>query len=129
MADLWAFTHWADKGELCVCLCEGETSTLNFVIGEFPLWLFGNEPNYYAWGCRFDPWPHSVCWRSWVTMSFGVGHRQGWILHCCVCGYDLTPSLGTSIYHGCPKKKKKQTKNFVIEVPMWHTSIYKIQIS
>ena len=26
----------------------------------FPLWLSGNEPNWYPWGCRFDPWPRSV---------------------------------------------------------------------
>ena len=27
---------------------------------EFPLWLNGNDSDYYPWGCRFDPWPFSV---------------------------------------------------------------------
>ena len=27
---------------------------------EFPLWLSGNEPNYYPRGHKFDPWPRSV---------------------------------------------------------------------
>ena len=27
---------------------------------EFPLWLSGNEPNWYPWDCRFNPWPCSV---------------------------------------------------------------------
>ena len=27
---------------------------------EFPLWLSKNKPDWHLWGCRFDPWPHSV---------------------------------------------------------------------
>ena len=27
---------------------------------EFLLWLRGNEPEQYPWGCGFDPWPHST---------------------------------------------------------------------
>ena len=26
---------------------------------------------------RFDPWPHSVGWRSGIAMSCGVGRRCG----------------------------------------------------
>ena len=39
-----------------------------------------------------------------------------WILHCCGCGIGQrcssysTPSLGTSICHGCGPKKKKKDK-------------------
>ena len=27
---------------------------------EFPVWLSGNKPDRYSWGCGFDPWPHWV---------------------------------------------------------------------
>ena len=29
-------------------------------IWEILLWLSGNEPYWYPWGCGFNPWPHSV---------------------------------------------------------------------
>ena len=31
-----------------------------------------NEPNKDPWGCRFDPWPHSVGRGSGITVSCGV---------------------------------------------------------
>ena len=36
-----------------------------------------NESNQEPRGCRFDPWPRSVGWRSCVAMSCGVGCRHG----------------------------------------------------
>ena len=27
---------------------------------DFLLWLSGSKPDWYPWGCRFDPWPRSV---------------------------------------------------------------------
>ena len=32
----------------------------NFWFLEFPLWFSGNKPDWYPWGCRFDPRPCSV---------------------------------------------------------------------
>ena len=68
--------------------------------------------------CRFDPWPCSVGQESSIAMSCDVGHRCGsdlmllW-LWCrpSSCSPNSTPSLGTSIGHGCsPKCKKKKKK-------------------
>ena len=44
-------------------------------VWEFPLWLSGNESDWYPWGCRFEPWPHSVGSGSGIAVSYGVGHR------------------------------------------------------
>ena len=41
-------------------------------------------------GCRFDPWPHSVCSGSGVVVSCGVGHRCG--LDPELLWYRLAPS-------------------------------------
>ena len=42
---------------------------------EFPLWLSGNESDWYPWGCRFNPWPRSMGYRSCIAVNCGVGHR------------------------------------------------------
>ena len=44
----------------------------------FPLWLSGNESNWYPWGFGFDPWPRSGGWGSGVAVSCGVG-SQMWL--------------------------------------------------
>ena len=36
-----------------------------------------NESDWEPWGCRFDSWPHSVCWGSGVAVSCGVGCGRG----------------------------------------------------
>ena len=41
------------------------------------MWYSGNESNWYPLGCRFDPWPCSVCLGSHIAVSCGVGHRSG----------------------------------------------------
>ena len=38
---------------------------------EFPLWLSGNKPDQYPWGCGFDPQPRSVAQGSGVATSCG----------------------------------------------------------
>ena len=50
-------------------------SKFRIFISEFPLWLSGNESDWYPWGCRFTPWPHSVDWESSIAVSAGVDHR------------------------------------------------------
>ena len=82
---------------------------------EFPLWLSGNESDWYPWGCRFNPWPRSVGQVSgfavyvWCTLKSWLG--SGVAMAQVLAGNyssDSTPSLGTSICHGCgPKETKK----------------------
>ena len=49
----------------------------NTILVEFLLWLSRLWTRQYPWGCRFDPWPHSVSQGSSVAVSSGVGHRHG----------------------------------------------------
>ena len=42
------------------------------------MWCNGNESDQYPWGCRFDPWPHSVGLGSSVALSCGAGGRCSW---------------------------------------------------
>ena len=66
--------------------------------------LAGYKSNKHPWGCRFNPLPHSVGWRSGVSMSCGQ-QLQLW----------FDPYLGTSICHRCsPKKKQNLTYKTVI---------------
>ena len=50
---LWAWHRSAAACELMLDARKHGSRTW----GEFPLWLSGNEPNQYPWGCGFDPWP------------------------------------------------------------------------
>ena len=36
-----------------------------------------NKSDEYPWGCRFDPWPCPVGWRSGIAVNCGGGHRCG----------------------------------------------------
>ena len=45
-------------------------------LSEFPLWLSGNKPHKYLWGCGFNPWPQSVSWGSGFC-GCHVGYRCG----------------------------------------------------
>ena len=88
---------------------------LERVFWEFPLWLSGNEPDYYPWGCGFNPWPHPVGQGYSIVTSCSVGSR---------CGLDLAlpwpwckpaavapirpPRQGTSICCRCSSKKKRE---------------------
>ena len=52
--------------KICIILLKGDIlinlkkKVLKSNVKEFPLWLNGNEPDYYTGGRGFDPWPHSV---------------------------------------------------------------------
>ena len=72
----------------------------------------------YPRGCVFNSWHHSVGQGSRVSVSCGIDCRCGLdpmllqaVMQACSRSSDWTPSLGTSICHGCgPKKQKKKTK-------------------
>ena len=76
----------------------------------------GYKPNWYPWGCRFDPWPLSVGWGSSVTMSCGVGHRCGLDLPLLRLWYRpaavalIWPLAWELPYAICAALKNKQTK-------------------
>ena len=59
-------------------------------------------------------WPHAMGQGSSIAMSCCVGRRRGFVPWTPVavamagsCTSDSTPSLGTSICHGCGPKKQK----------------------
>ena len=88
------------------------------LIKEFQLWLsrlrtqlvsmriqvqsLASDSGLRIW-CYHEPWCSSQMWlRSSVTVAlvWAGGH-----------GFDLTPSLGISICHGCSPKNTKKNKN------------------
>ena len=78
----------------------------------------GNKPNKYPWGCRFNPWPHSVGQGFSLAVSCGVGHRCSsdptllWLWCSPAATAPIQPlTLGTSMCLRCgPKKNKKQNQ-------------------
>ena len=82
---------------------------------EFLSWLSSNEPDSCSWGCRFNPWPHSVGYRSSVAVSCGVGHRSGsdlallWLWCRSVATAPIQPLAWEPPYaEGVALKKKKE---------------------
>ena len=87
--------------------------------------VLGNKCDHYPWGCRFNPWPHSVCYGSGIAMNRGVGRCWGWdpvwlwMWHRLVAVVPIRP-----LAWECPyatdvalkkKKKAKQTAFFNLE--------------
>ena len=79
---------------------------------EFPLWLNGNESNYYPWGYGFGPWPHLVGWGSSTAVSSSnlallwlwgrpVATALAWEPPC---------AMGMALKSKKKKKKKKKKK-------------------
>ena len=64
--------------------------------------------------CCCELWCRSQTWlRFHVTVAVVVA-----VAVVGSCSSDLTPSLGTSIFHGCdPKKKKAKTKQTNLKTP------------
>ena len=96
--------------------------TIIKTLQEFVLWLSGNESDYCPWGCRFDPWHHSVGYGSGTAMSCGIGHRHGWDLALLWLGcrpvvtaliqpLAWEPPYVTGMALKRPKKKKKKNNN------------------
>ena len=90
-------------------------------IWEFLSWLGGDKADWYSWGCRFNPWLHSLGWGSSIALSCGVGHGCGsdpvllWLWYKPVAVAPIRPpARGLPCATGAALKSKKKpakTKN------------------
>ena len=84
-------------------------------------WIQLGTMRFWLWslalvcGLRIQSCPELWC-RSQMWLRSGIAMAVG---YACSCSADWTPSLGTSICHGCGPKKQKKKKPKQTNVQSW----------